>query len=183
MSENRPEWQQGDAPEAGKASEPGQYEQPEYPGAQDQQGGSPYGSYGQDPAAYGQQQSYGQQPYGQQEQPAYGQQQAGYPGYGQQPAGYPAYGQQAYPGYAQQPAVAPVNPGQTMGLAGLITAIFVPVVGLILSIIGLKQSKKVGMGNGMAVAGIVIGSLFTLLYIIYIIFIIVVVASAPDYGY
>ena len=178
MSENRPEWQQGDPAQAGQAPDAGQYQQQPSPDGQDQQAGYPYGSYGQqDPGAYGQQQPYGQQP----DPAGYGQQQqAGYPGYGQAP--YPSYGQQAYPGYAQ-PGSAQVNPGQSMGLAALITSFFVPVVGLVLGIIGLKQSRKVGMSNGMAVAGIVIGSVFTVFIVLYFIVIIAFVASAPQYGY
>ena len=39
------------------------------------------------------------------------------------------------------------------------------------------------MGNGMAVAGIVVGSVFSLFIVLYIIFIIAIVAAAPEYGY
>ncbi len=178
MSENRPEWQQGDPAQAGQAPDAGQYQQQGSAEGQDQQATYPYGSYGQqDPGAYGQQQPYGQQP----DPAGYGQQQAGNPAYGQAP--YPSYGQQAYPGYVQQPGYAQTNPGQSMGLAALITSFFVPIVGLILGIVGLKQSRKVGMSNGMAVAGIVIGSVFTVFIVLYFIVVIALVASAPEYGY
>lgn len=186
MSENRPEWRQGDPAQAGQDPDAGQYQQQASSEGQDQQATYPYGSYGQqDPGAYGQQQPYGQQPdpagYGQKDPAGYGQQQAGYPAYGQAP--YPSYGQQAYPGYAQQTGYAQTNPGQSMGLAALITSFFVPIVGLILGIVGLKQSRKVGMSNGMAVAGIVIGSVFTVFIVLYFIVVIALVASAPEYGY
>ncbi|WP_418277380.1 DUF4190 domain-containing protein [Isoptericola jiangsuensis] len=63
---------------------------------------------------------------------------------------------------AGHPAGPPVeNPGRSMGIAGLILGFLGPlsVVGLILSIIGLRRSKKVGQSNGVAVAGIVVSSI------------------------
>ncbi|UWX97584.1 hypothetical protein N2K95_02545 [Arthrobacter zhaoxinii] len=185
MSDNRPEWQPGADP-AGtdNTSDSGQYasgSSAAYPGAQEGQDNTAYPSYGQQE---GQQDSnpYGQQntnPYGQQDAaPA---QQASYPGYGQegsaysQPAGYPAYGQGGYP----QPQV---NPGQAMGIAGLITSFFFSVVGLVLSIVGLNQSRKAGMGNTPAVIGIIVGGLGTLFGALMLIFIIVAAMSAPS-GY
>lgn len=56
------------------------------------------------------------------------------------------------------PAVA-LNPGRGLGIASLVVSLAgVGLVGLILGIIGLKKSKKVGQKNGMAVAGIIIGA-------------------------
>lgn len=65
--------------------------------------------------------------------------------------------QQQFPQYSQQP---PVNPGRSLGIAGLVLSILVPVslIGLILSIIALVQSRRAGMKNGMALAGIIIGA-------------------------
>lgn len=68
------------------------------------------------------------------------------------------------PMQAPQPAVtAPVangvNPGHGMGIAGLVLAFLVPIVGLILSIVATNKSKKAGMKNGVALAGIIIGSI------------------------
>ena len=45
-------------------------------------------------------------------------------------------------------------PGKGLGIAGLILAILIPLVGLILSIIAKSQSKKAGYKNGPATAGI-----------------------------
>lgn len=110
------------------------------------------------------------QPYGQQEQqpPSYGQN--GAPsGYGQ-PAGYgqpTGYGQPqgspygapggGYGGYGQ-----PVeNPGKTLGIVGLICSIIWPIsiVGLVISIIAMVKSRKAGMSNGFALAGIIVGAI------------------------
>ncbi|WP_407318422.1 DUF4190 domain-containing protein [Isoptericola halotolerans] len=71
---------------------------------------------------------------------------------GSYPAGPPA------PAYGQPPAE---NPGKTMGIVGLVLGFLGPLslVGLILSIVGLRKSKKVGQSNGVAVAGIIVSSL------------------------
>ncbi|MCC3291589.1 MULTISPECIES: DUF4190 domain-containing protein [unclassified Arthrobacter] len=169
MSENRPEWQPGGDPAAGNdsASDSGQYAPPPsapsaYPGSQQSEtGNTAYPSYGQQPEvpAYGQQPAY---PGSGQEAPAYSQQ-----------PGYLAYGQDAYP----QPRP---NPGQAMGIAGLITSFFFSVVGLVLSIVGLNQSRKVGMGNTPAVIGIIVGGLGTLFGILF--FILIMVGIAADSG-
>ncbi|WP_159619483.1 DUF4190 domain-containing protein [Arthrobacter zhaoguopingii] len=129
-------------------------------------GQTPYGqpAYGQSPAPYGQP-AYGQGP----GQPAYGQSPYG------QPSGYPAGG---YPGQ-QGPRE---NPGRTLGIVGLILAIipFLSPVGLILSIVALVKSKKAGMGNGIAVAGIIVGALFTIGLVILIVGIIAVIPYATE---
>jgi hypothetical protein len=118
------------------------------------QGNSPYGQqnqpqYGQNQPQYGQNAgSYGQQtptPYGQQGQSPYGQQGGN---------NYP--GQQGYQG---QPAE---NPGRTLGIVGFILAILIAPIGLIVSIVAFVKSRKARMGNGFALAGIIIGVLFTI---------------------
>ncbi len=78
-----------------------------------------------------------------------------------QSAPYPAA-----PGYVPAPV-----PGKSLGVAGFILSLLGPltVVGLILSIIALSQSRKVNVKNGLAVAGIVIGSIGTILLALLII--------------
>ncbi|MDQ0733541.1 DUF4190 domain-containing protein [Arthrobacter agilis] len=140
------------------------------------QGSSPYGQqnqpqYGQNQPQYGQNQpQYGQQstsPYGQQGQSPYGQQGQ----YGSGAGNYP--GQQGYQGQTT------VNPGRTLGIVGFILAILIAPVGLVVSIIAFVQSRKAKMGNGFALAGIIIGAVFTILGAI----LIAVIASfAADLG-
>ena len=67
---------------------------------------------------------------------------------------------QQYSQYPQYPQQASVNPGRSLGIAGFVLSIIVPVslIGLILSIIALVQSKRAGMKNGFALAGIIIGA-------------------------
>ena len=80
----------------------------------------------------------------------------------QAPVQQPVYQQ---PVYQQQPASVP---GKGLGIAGMVlgiislvlfcvTYISIPcaIVGIILSGVGLKKAKDVGMKNGMAVAGLV----------------------------
>lgn len=86
----------------------------------------------------------------------------------EQPAAAPAYAAPAYPteGYG---APQPANPGRTMGIVALVLAI-VPIglqlVGLILGIVALVQSKKAGQKNGMALAAIIVSSVLIVLGII-----------------
>lgn len=126
------------------------------------QGSTPYGQqnqpqYGQNQPQYGSNDAQGQQgtsPYGQQGTSPYGQQ-------GTSPYGNPGGGN--YPGqqgYQGQPAV---NPGRTLGIVGFILAILIAPVGLIISIIAFVKSRKAKMGNGFALAGIIIGILFTII--------------------
>ena len=98
-----------------------------------------------------------QQPYGQPAQQPYGAPQAeptqAMPEYGQmQPNQYAA--QEPMAGYG-----APQNNDKWNGLviAGFVCAFLVPIVGLILSIIGMVQiNKNGGKSKGMAIAGIIV---------------------------
>jgi heme/copper-type cytochrome/quinol oxidase subunit 2 len=67
---------------------------------------------------------------------------------------------------APVPVATAAVPGKGLGIAGLILAIFLPIIGLIVSIIARSQSKRAGFSNGPATAGIVIGILFTIFAII-----------------
>jgi Domain of unknown function (DUF4190) len=133
-----PQWQQPIPPQ------PPSYDQPRYdPPAYDPNAFTQPG-YGQQPPAPG--------------QPAYGQ-----PAYGQPAYGQPVYGQPVY-----------VNPNPTNGLAlaslicslaGLITFISAP-VGAILGHVSRKQIKeRGGQGEGMALAGIIVGWVLTGLFV------------------
>lgn len=165
------------APSPGAHQQP--YGQPEF-GQQPAYGQQP--NYGKQPA-YGQPPAYGEQPpYGQQ-QPGYGQQQ---PGYGQPSYGgadhtqqLPQYGQPAYGAptsgnpyggpISGQPygAVAPAGSGKTNGfaIASLIFGIFGGILlSVIFGIVALSQIKKRGdKGKGMAITGLVLSGVWTVL--------------------
>ncbi|WDG18773.1 hypothetical protein [Microbacterium sp. Clip185] len=58
----------------------------------------------------------------------------------------------------QQPAPGVDYPGKTLGVVGLVVAIFFNVIGLIISAIAFNQSKKAGYKNTPALVGIIIGA-------------------------
>ena len=51
------------------------------------------------------------------------------------------------------------DPGKTLGIVGFILSFLVSLVGLILSAVGYSRSKRAGFKNGLALAGIIIGSI------------------------
>lgn len=87
---------------------------------------------------------------------------------GQQPAPYGA-APQPY-GYAPQPY--PVSaPTNTMAIVALVGSFFIPLVGIICGHISLNQIKKTGeQGKGLAIAGLVIGYIYTAFIVLYLIF-------------
>jgi len=112
--------------------------------------------YGQPP--YGQQQ-YGQAPYGGQQQ--YGQQAA----YGQ-PYGYP---------YGALPQARGTN---TMAILALVLAFVFAPLGLILGVIARRQIKQTGEdGDGLALAGLIIGGVFTAIYVAGIVFFVIALVA------
>lgn len=128
---------------------------------------------------YGQQPGYDQQAYG---QPPYGQPQAyGQAGYGQQGYGTEQYGASAYPqqpGYAGQtayPAVAPAaypapRGTNTMAILALIFAFLFSPLGLIFGFIARKQIRQTGEeGDGLALAGLIIGGIGTLVFVVIVV--------------
>lgn len=52
------------------------------------------------------------------------------------------------------------DPGRTMAIIGIVLAFFFSIVGLIVSIIGLKKSRKSGFPGTLAIIGIVLNSVF-----------------------
>jgi hypothetical protein len=75
----------------------------------------------------------------------------------------------AYPSAPPAPYGAPANPtipGKTLGIVALVVAIFFNVIGLILGIVALVQSRKAGYKNGWAVAAIIVGAVLFVVGII-----------------
>jgi hypothetical protein len=94
------------------------------------------------------------------------------PGYQQ-----PGYQQPGYPpqGYAQA-GYAPAGPRtNTLAIVALILGFVVPLGGIICGHIALGQIKRTGEGgHGLALAGAILGYVFTALTILYIVFIVVI---------
>jgi hypothetical protein len=79
--------------------------------------------------------------------------------------GEPPYGGNPYggPQYGGPPAQ---DPGRTMGIVGLVLAIFCSLIGMVVSIIAYNKSKAAGFKNNIALAGIIVGAAFFVLGII-----------------
>ena len=71
---------------------------------------------------------------------------------------------------APTPAPAPaVVPGKTLGIGGLILAFVAAPVGFVVSLVARSQSKKAGVANTPATAGIIIGLIITIIWIVVVI--------------
>lgn len=177
----KPSLDKAQAPaEPTQSVDPGPYgRQPDH----GQPSGPPAGqSYGQGPD-----QQYGQQPYTEQPYTAqpYTAQPYGQPAHDQQggygPQQYPptAYGQQAaYGGGYAQPYPPTGPPTNTLAIIALIASFLVAPLGIILGIIARNQIKRTGEGgDGLALAGLIIGIVITALYVAMFVFVFVVVAN------
>ena len=86
------------------------------------------------------------------------------------------------------PVAGPGRPTNVLSIIALIGAFVIPLAGIIVGAIALGQIKKTGeAGHGLALAGVILGIVFTLFYIIGVIIYVVVLASAAGlattYGY
>ncbi len=94
------------------------------------------------------------------------------------------------PPAAGVPVTAPAGtdyPGKVLGIVGLVLSIVVGgLPGLIVSAIARSQSSKAGFTNTPATVGLVLGIVFTAIWVIVIVIIIVasaaIVASTPGYS-
>ncbi|NUR95478.1 MAG: DUF4190 domain-containing protein [Kribbellaceae bacterium] len=146
----------------------GQPSQPHYGQPQPQYGQPQYGQ-----PQYGQAQ-YGQAQYGQATQPVYGEP-YGQAQYGQAPYSPSVYGGYGYSGSPGTNGLATAS--LICSLGGLLIGLSAP-VGIVLGIIALSQIKKRNQdGKGMAVAGIIVGSVLTLGTILLFVFLIVLGAT------
>lgn len=88
-----------------------------------------------------------------------------YPTYPQETAMSHAPAPYAPDAYAV-PAPVPVDPGRTLGIVGLVLSVFTALIGLVVSIVALRRSRKAGFKNGFALAGVVVGGLVTLAWLV-----------------
>ena len=104
--------------------------------------------------------------------------QYGPPAYGPSP-GYPPPGYGA-PGY---PPVY-VRPTNTMAILALVMAFVFAPAGLILGIVARKQIRQTGEdGDGLALAGIIVGGIVTAIFVLLIVFWIVAFAAFTSNGF
>jgi hypothetical protein len=126
-------------------------------------------TYRGDPAPTGPAAGYGPPPgYG----PGYGPP----PGYGQSPYGPP-------PGYPPGYPPAYARPTNTMAILALVMCFVFAPAGLVLGIVARKQIARTGEeGSGLALAGIIIGCIFTAILVLFIVFWIIAVATLTSSG-
>ena len=115
------------------------------------------------------------------------------PGYGQPPPGYaPPYGQPGYgppgyppPGYGP-PGYPPAygRPTNTMAILALVMAFVFAPAGLILGIVARKQIRQTGEdGDGLALAGIIVGGIVTAIVVFFIVLWIIAFAALSNNGF
>jgi hypothetical protein len=94
------------------------------------------------------------------------------PGYGQQPYGPP-------PGYGPPLAYAAyARPTNTMAILALVMAFVFAPAGLILGIVARKQIRQTGEdGEGLALAGMIVGGIFTAIFVLLIVFWIIAIVA------
>lgn len=161
---------------------------------QRQPGHPPLPAYGTHGSTAGSRQSSAGEPSGYGTQPGYGPP----PGYGGQPAygGQPTYGgQPAYgppPGYGGQPGYGPPpgygygypRPTNTLAILALVMAFVFAPVGLVLGIVARRQIRETHEeGNGLALAGIIIGGIGTALVVLTVLFFVLALASVGSTGF
>ena len=119
--------------------------------------------------------------------PSTAQPQYGPPGY--PPPGYPpaAYGANGYPppGYGA-PGYPPVHvrPTNTMAILALVMAFVFAPAGLILGIVARKQIRQTGEdGDGLALAGIIVGGIVTAIFALLIVLWIIAFAALSNTGF
>ena len=138
---------------------------------------------------YGPPPGYGQPPSG---QAPYGQP-YGASGYGQPPYGAPGYGAQGYgppghgaPGYGPPPGYPPGygRPTNVMAILALVMVFVFAPAGVILGIVARRQIRRTGEdGDGLALAGIIAGGIFTAFFVLFIVFWIVAAVALSNGTY
>ncbi|UUE21560.1 hypothetical protein [Microbacterium sp. J1-1] len=88
-----------------------------------------------------------------------------------QGGGYPAAPAPAY----SQPT--PTPPGRVLSIVGLVLAFLMAPVGLVISIVAAVKLGKAGQPKGLAIAGIIVGAIITILEIVAIILVVTVFAG------
>ncbi|MDQ1216824.1 MULTISPECIES: DUF4190 domain-containing protein [Microbacterium] len=81
----------------------------------------------------------------------------------------PAYQPPAYPTSSSDASYGNPNapiPGKTLGIVAFVLSFFAQLIGLILGIVALVQSKKAGHKNGFALAAIIISSVLLVIGVV-----------------
>jgi Domain of unknown function (DUF4190) len=101
------------------------------------------------------------------------------PGY-QQPYGQPPYGPPPYgaPRYGPPPGYAYVRPTNTYAILALVLAFVFAPPGIVFGVMARKRIRQTGEeGDGLALAGLIIGSIFTAIFVLFLVVWIIAIAS------
>ncbi|MGO4489774.1 DUF4190 domain-containing protein [Microbacterium sp. 2RAF4] len=90
------------------------------------------------------------------------------------PTAAPSYPAPTAPAYPQPE---PTPPGRVLSIVGLVLAFLAAPIGLILSIVAAVKLGKTGQPKGLAIAGIIVGAILTIIGIIGIILFVTVFAA------
>lgn len=104
------------------------------------------------------------------------------PGYGQAGYGEPGY---PPPGYGPPPGYPPAygRPTNTMAILALVMAFVFAPAGLILGIVARRQIRQTGEdGDGLALAGIIVGGIVTTIFVLIILLWIIAFAALANGG-
>jgi hypothetical protein len=117
---------------------------------------------------------YAQQGYAPPGYPPPGYPPPGYPPPGYAAAGYPPPG---YPGTA-------IRPTNTMAILALVFAFVFAPAAIVLGVMARRQIRETGeQGDGLALAGIIVGSILTALFALMFVGLIAAFSAATSYGY
>lgn len=97
--------------------------------------------------------------------------------------GHPNNGPMDMPPMANQPVTTQMAQAKTntMAILSLVSAFIFPLMGVIFGAISLNQIKKTGEdGRGLAIAGLITSSIFTLIGFIYVVIAVMAVISAAS---
>ncbi len=131
-----------------------------------------------------------QGPYPQAQQ-QYGQPGPGQPGYGPPPYAQPGHGQPYYgpgpygqPGYGAAPGYPYGRPTNSLAILSLVLAFVFAPAGLVTGIIARRQIRQTHEdGDGLALAGIIVGGIVTALFVLMIVFWMVAVVALSNEGF
>ncbi|SOE01445.1 DUF4190 domain-containing protein [Blastococcus haudaquaticus] len=110
------------------------------------------------------------------------------PGYGPPAYGPPGYGQPGFPppAYGPPPGYPPVygRPTNTMAILALVMAFVFAPAGLVLGIVARRQIRQTGEdGEGLALAGIIVGGIVTAIFVGMIVLWLVAFAAFSSNGF
>ena len=102
--------------------------------------------------------------------------------YQQTPPPQPNFNYSSVPAYGAGPDAVPTGRTNVLAIVSFILSFVIPIVGLVMSIVALKQAGETGDNKGLAKAGIILGAVFTVANVLIFIFVVVASMMAAQTG-